>query len=250
MLDSIVTFVILITLLGLILAAVIGGGIWIVRAFVRRMAGAGGRSIALGVATAFATALLTFILVYVSAWAEIRQQVAMGDISPARFWMMRNDFVQIRQALADYAGKHGHFPDSLKEIPDLEQSLFQDAWRHPYQYTKTEGGYSLISLGRDGRPGGVGLDADIVSDQDHDAQLDIEPTLAQFLFEAKGRRTLFTTALLASCCAGLACYIASGSRAGRPASVIAVLPSVAVTTVGAVFVSLFLVTIYLIGDHH
>jgi len=46
------------------LVAVIAGGIWVVRALLRRTVGAGRRSIALGLGTAFATALLVFVLVY------------------------------------------------------------------------------------------------------------------------------------------------------------------------------------------
>lgn len=230
-----------------LLAAFIAGGIWVVRAFVRRTAGAGSRSVVFGLVMAFATALLVFILVYVSAWAEMRQQVAMGDISPQGIWIMRNDFFQIRQALGDYRQKHGRYPDSLAQVPELKEMRSVDAWGHPYQYTKTENGYSLISLGRDGKPGGVGLDADIDSEQEH---ILVEPTLSQFLFEAAGGQTLLNVALLASLFAGLACYIASGPRGGHPASVVALLSSVAVTTVGAILVSLFLVTIYLAGNHH
>ena len=243
MLDFIIPVVIWIGLL----AVLIAGGIWCVRALVRRTAGVGQRSIVFGLVMAFSTAVLVFILVYVSAWAEMRQQVAMGDISPPGIWIMRNDFFQIRQALADYRQKHGQYPESLNQVPELKEMRLIDAWGHPYQYTKTENGYSLISLGRDGKPGGVGLDADIDSDQEH---ILVEPTLSQFLFEAAGGRTLLNVALLASLFAGLTCYIASGSREERPASVIALLLSIAVTTVGAVIVSFFLVTIYLAGNHH
>lgn len=243
MLDSVIPVVIWIGLL----AVLIAGGICVVRALMRRTAGASSRSIALGVVTAFATAMLVFILVYVSAWAELRQQVAMGDISPPGIWIMRSDFFQIRQALTDYRQKHGRCPDTLDQVPELKEMRFVDAWGHPYQYTKTENGYSLISLGRDGKPGGVGLDADIDSEQEH---IRLEPTLSQFLFDAVGSRTLLNVAILASCFAGLACYIASGPREGRPVTAGSLSASIAVTAVSATIVSLFLVSFYLIGNHH
>ena len=243
MLDFVIPAVIYIVLL----AVVIVGGIWVVRALFRRTIGAGRPNIAFGLLTAFATALVVFILVYVSAWAELRQQVATGDIAPPGIMMMRSDFVEIRQALSEFAREHRQYPDSLEQVPELKDRQFRDFWGHPYQYNRTATGYSLLSLGRDGKPGGIGLDADIDSEQE---RIRFEPTLPQFLFEAVGSRTLLNVAILASCFAGLACYIASGSREGRPVTAVALLSAMAVTTVGAILVSLFLVSFYLIGNHH
>lgn len=231
-------------LIGL-LAAVIAGGIWVVWAFVRRTAGAGSRSIVLGLVMAFSTALLVFVLVYLAAWAEMRQFIAMGDIGSSRITSMRNDFVLIRRELSDYFHLHKHYPDSLDQVPYLKGSRFHDAWGNEYQYSKTASGYRLLSLGRDGKPGGTGLDADIDS-ENCDGML-VQPTLSQFLFEAVGSRTLFTIAILAGCCAGMACFIASGPR---KVTARALLASIILSTVGAVFVSLFLVSIYLMGEHH
>ena len=49
--------------------------------------------------------------------------------------------------------------------PYLKKGVPPDPWGHPYQYkapgSKSE--YDIISLGRDGQPGGSGEDADILS---------------------------------------------------------------------------------------
>jgi len=49
--------------------------------------------------------------------------------------------------------------------PYLKKGVPPDPWGHPYQYkapgSKSE--FEIISLGRDGQPGGSGEDADIVS---------------------------------------------------------------------------------------
>ncbi len=243
MVDFIVPFVIQFS----ILAALIAGGVWMVRAAVRRTSRSDNRSITIGIVIALATALSVFILVYLSAWAELRQQVTVADIQPHGLLKMRQDFAELRQALSDYAGKHGHYPDSLEQLPELKDREFFDYWHHPYQYTKTPDGYRLVSLGYDGKPGGVGLDADIDSQQD---PIWLEPTFSQFLFEARGRWTLFNVAMLASLLAGLTCYITSGSPRSRRDTPVDILLSVAVTTVGAVLISLFLVSIYTIGNHH
>jgi general secretion pathway protein G len=49
--------------------------------------------------------------------------------------------------------------------PYLKKGVPPDPWGHPYQYrapgTKSE--FEIVSLGRDGQPGGAGEDADISS---------------------------------------------------------------------------------------
>ncbi len=49
--------------------------------------------------------------------------------------------------------------------PYLEKAAPLDPWGHPYQYrapgAKAE--YEIVSTGKDGQPGGTGLNADIVS---------------------------------------------------------------------------------------
>ena len=49
--------------------------------------------------------------------------------------------------------------------PYLKKTVPADPWGNPYQYrapgTKSE--YELVSLGKDGQPGGIGDNADIVS---------------------------------------------------------------------------------------
>ncbi len=49
--------------------------------------------------------------------------------------------------------------------PYLAKAVPNDPWGHAYQYRSPgeHGEYDLLSLGRDGRPGGEGDDADIVS---------------------------------------------------------------------------------------
>lgn len=47
--------------------------------------------------------------------------------------------------------------------PYLSKPAPLDPWGHPYQYTVpgANGDYALLSLGKDGRPGGTGENADI-----------------------------------------------------------------------------------------
>jgi general secretion pathway protein G len=49
--------------------------------------------------------------------------------------------------------------------PYLKKAVPADPWGHPYQYRSpgTKGEFEIVSLGRDGQPGGSGEDADISS---------------------------------------------------------------------------------------
>lgn len=49
--------------------------------------------------------------------------------------------------------------------PYLARALPPDPWGRPYQYTSpgSHGDYDLLSLGKDGQPGGDGDDADLTS---------------------------------------------------------------------------------------
>lgn len=49
--------------------------------------------------------------------------------------------------------------------PYLKKGVPPDPWGHPYQYKSpgTKGEFEILSLGRDGQPGGTGEDADISS---------------------------------------------------------------------------------------
>jgi general secretion pathway protein G len=49
--------------------------------------------------------------------------------------------------------------------PYLKKALPPDPWGHPYQYRAPgpKGEFEILSLGRDGQPGGAGEDADITN---------------------------------------------------------------------------------------
>ena len=60
----------------------------------------------------------------------------------------------------DFYDEKKRYPDSLAEV-DLDS--LKDPWGNPYQYLNpgNNGEIDIYTLGRDGRPGGEGIDADI-----------------------------------------------------------------------------------------
>lgn len=66
--------------------------------------------------------------------------------------------------LTTYQQIHAEYPDSLKALIDnqLREAVPQDGWGREFQYSLTDNGFRLVSLGSDGKSGGEGGAADIV----------------------------------------------------------------------------------------
>ena len=67
------------------------------------------------------------------------------------------------QRIREYASTHRRLPASLSDLPKSPRnrdSNTLDGWRRPIQYTRTGMTVTLLSLGRHGRLGGMGQDAD------------------------------------------------------------------------------------------
>jgi len=81
---------------------------------------------------------------------------------------------QIAQRVEESQSSHdGAAPASLEALA-LADELRADPWGHAYAYAATSGGFELLSLGRDGKRGGVGADADIAYDADIDQRIAAE----------------------------------------------------------------------------
>jgi hypothetical protein len=68
--------------------------------------------------------------------------------------------------LDEHRAAVGRYPDTLaglrvKEARVDDADRVVDIWRNPYVYRVDADGYTLYSLGRDGRGGGDGIDADV-----------------------------------------------------------------------------------------
>jgi hypothetical protein len=119
-------------------------------------------------------ALLVFVLTYAAAWTSTRDEMAIhaNVIITSRFQWLHD-------RLATYYRAHSKYPDTFEDlvysIDDFKDRRdeqitrdnfpeFFDIWNNRIQYQRTNGAYELRSFGRDGKPGGVGFDADLVAD--------------------------------------------------------------------------------------
>ncbi|HBE71277.1 MAG TPA: hypothetical protein DDW52_24280 [Planctomycetaceae bacterium] len=107
--------------------------------------------------------LTVFAILNVVAWYNLR-----GVRNVCRRQDYTRDSLRIlSQQIEAYREEHSTFPESLVVIPKVHQSWRlpdgppTDDWGTPFVYNTSNTEFTLRSLGRDRKPGGVGLDADI-----------------------------------------------------------------------------------------
>jgi general secretion pathway protein G len=105
-----------------------------------------------------------------------------GQVGKSEVQVARAQLDSLEKALDQYRLDNRHYPsaeqglDALVNKPEgeaswggpyLKKSLPNDPWGHAYVYRVpgSRAEYDLFSLGRDGKPGGSGEDADIGLDQ-------------------------------------------------------------------------------------
>lgn len=133
----------------------------------------------------------------------------------------------LHNAIVAYQGSEGGYPRQLDDLstwldtrPALNPGFASDGtchdgWDHPIAYVGGPTSFQATSFGRDGRPGGDGLDADTTIDVIHGPRpADTKLTLSQFL--EKGRcRILLIWAAISALVAGVLCF--AGTRRADPA---------------------------------
>ena len=79
--------------------------------------------------------------------------------------LTRTRMCGIEYRIRDYYAKERRLPENLSVLPELRDDnrdySLADGWGRPIQYTIEGRTVSLLSWGKDGRPGGNGQDADI-----------------------------------------------------------------------------------------
>jgi general secretion pathway protein G len=110
-------------------------------------------------------------------------------------------------ALAEYQRLHNAPPQSQGEFTSFvkergydgyrdDNDVPLDGWRRPFAYSVKDGKPLIVSYGRDGKPGGVGLDNDLSNEDlppvdDDRLPEKVRPTFSQFFVDASARRLEF-----------------------------------------------------------
>jgi general secretion pathway protein G len=103
-----------------------------------------------------------------------------GHIGQSQVTAARAQIEALSHAVDAYRIDMGRFPDTNEGLqalvkkpadatkwngPYLKKDVPDDPWGHPYLYRApgVAGDYDIVSLGRDGQPGGTGEDADLTN---------------------------------------------------------------------------------------
>lgn len=124
----------------------------------------------------FSLVEMMVVIVILGLLATLVVPNVMGRYNAATVEKARVDIVTIVNALKEYAIRNGgRYPDTLEPlvVPDAngetyldERVLPRDPWGNEYAYEPPTAGETrphVVSYGRDGQPGGEGMDADVDS---------------------------------------------------------------------------------------
>ncbi len=162
------------------------------------------------------------------------------------------------QSPLEYSADGANATVTLDELLPLDEPIYLpfhlfheeevlDGWRRPFEYSTDGTNYTVTSFGRDGKPGGVGLDCDLTNINPHPASS--VPTLHQFTFGCRPTEGLVGTWIGS----GLLTFVLSWFLA-RPTlltrkKVLALCIKVMVTVVGAIIVACFLAGFHVSTGH-
>ena len=101
----------------------------------------------------------------------------MGALGKAKIETTKTQIDQLAAALDFFQVDNGRYPSSSEGLEALvtrppgltswngpyvtKNDIPLDGWHHPFLYEESGSGYSLTSLGADGRAGGSGADSDV-----------------------------------------------------------------------------------------
>lgn len=127
-----------------------------------------------------------------SGWAAVMSPSA-GVAEPKRAWIQ---LVTIQGFVREFQREHNRLPTSISEIEGGVGTLrrdFNDPWGRPLKLAISDKEFLVTTYGRDGQPGGIGLDADLSTDNLSPPEANL--TLQQYLFEIDSSSVWLSCAL-------------------------------------------------------
>jgi general secretion pathway protein G len=99
----------------------------------------------------------------------------LGGGDRAKVNLAKAEVQTLAEKIQQFENDTGNLPGSLDELvtapgnasgwlgPYSKQAELKDPWNHPFQYAAPGDGqaFDLVSFGKDGKPGGTSVDADI-----------------------------------------------------------------------------------------
>lgn len=200
----------------------------------------------------FFAAVIT-VTTFVTAWHELRGNT--------KFVQDQHATLNALHRLKGYLEKHHQrtkdYPETLNELSLPDEDPFVrvaasgypvDAWGNDYQFRVTDQTFELSSLGRDGRPGGLGLDADLDHRQStFDSTEEMRLTFQQFATDIDTSR-IKRGCLILGGISSVVVFSLLGDYSRRTSSSQLAL-SIVITIAGSIVMAMFMSALH-IPNHH
>ena len=200
-----------------------------------------------------AAGCLVAVIACLVAWLPMRWMPNFGP----KVLSTLHTFSAIESMLTQYQQDTDALPRSLAELRRIDPPYDElnwdqdshplDAWGRPILYSVDGAQFTLASFGRDGKPGGVGLDADL-SRPDAEPEKFMIP-FHQFVLHEPARGVIATCLACGVVVFFIGVVTIDPSAMQSKAGVVAVLTKVVATILGAVIAAAF-ITVLHIPNHH
>ncbi|HXR04791.1 MAG TPA: type II secretion system protein GspG [Verrucomicrobiae bacterium] len=185
------------------------------------------------------------------AWQQSNHSIAYWQQ-----WETRRALKDMSNAIAAYQQKFKVAPRTFEQIQAMTNDVpeigywsefgFTDGWQHPFIITNEGATCLVISYGRDGKPGGKGIDYDLTSENRNPKES--VPTFDQFFYNREMQGMVDSSCV----CGGLAALLSfltvrvpNLTRRG----LIVIAKSLCVTLVGTLFVTIMITAVHIPSGH-
>jgi len=161
----------------------------------------------------------------------------------------RHVLPMIVQAVDASCQKTHSLPRSLSQVKlgqDSDCSQIRDGWGRPFIYTVQGTHYRVVSYGQDGKPGGVGWDADISSDNPHPPKPQM--TFHNFL-TSPYTQDMVKTAYISGVLAGLLCLVTVRPKTLTWRSTLGLTVQIVATLAAAAWVAMVITALHVPSGH-
>lgn len=121
---------------------------------------------------------IIIVIVLIGAVLAVVGSQIFGNSDKAKYKLARTQLGQVAAQIEQYNADVGDYPRTLEDLvtdpqsngwlgPYVRKDQLKDPFNHPLQYAVPgqDGPFDLISYGKDGRPGGSSVDADLRYEQ-------------------------------------------------------------------------------------
>jgi hypothetical protein len=185
------------------------------------------------------------------AWKQTNHSVAWDGQ-----WITGHELENMGKAIVAFQKKYNSAPTNFEqlqgmtnEVPEIDMWFpegFTDGWHHPFIFSNEGTNCFVISYGRNGKPGGKGIDCDLTSDNPHPKES--SPTFTQFWGNKEFEGMIDWSFICGGLAALLSLLTVRVPNLTRRGIVILVL-SLCATLLGTLFVTMIITALHIPSGH-